>query len=294
MFLNSEYEIIKRAYDSRLKGRSKKVFKIWSICFTSFIALVGILFLFVPKILEKDPFMYIIPIYGGMILVILIIGILVSKYGISEKPTFEYLYPEIYKKINFDEGLFLEYVSYEKIKKTFNKEGGLFNRFANVATKRHIKGYSSNQIEFDIFDTVLTTSSGKSQTVHFNGIYYIIKVNTNSYLQVRTKSSPKLKGVKFDRQKEIEDIRVFTETERQLLNTDYQYINFIKKLLAYDVYKHIELSIIPNEVHLALTYRKHPVRKQKDLTFEKVNWIMSHFKDELNLVESLTSINKIV
>ncbi len=247
----------------------------------------------VPDILKITPFMYLIPIYGGIILAVLIIGILVSKYGISEKPAFEYLYPQVYKKINFDEGLYLEYVSYEKIKQTFNKEGGLFNRFARVATKRHIKGFSSNQIEFDIYDTVLTTSNGKSQTVHFNGVYYIVRVNTNSYLQVRTKSSPKLKGVKFNRQKEIEDIRVFTEDEKQLLNTDYQYINFVKKLLSYEEYKHIELSVIPNEIHLGLTYFKHPTRKQKDLTFEKVNNIMNVFKNELKLAESIASINQI-
>ncbi len=294
MFIKSEFEIIKKAYDIQLKGRSKKVLKVWKICFASFIALLGMLFLIVPGIMKITPFMYLIPIYGGIIIVVLIVGVLISKYGISEKPAFEYVYPEIYKKINFDEGLFLEYTPYEKIKHTFNKEGGLYNRFSRVSTKRHVKGFMSDQIEFDIYDATLTTSNGKSQTVHFNGVYLIVKVNTNSYLQVRTKSSPKLKGIKFNRQKEIEDIKVFTEDEKQLLNTDYQYINFVKKLLSYEEYKHIELSVIPNELHLGLTYIKHPARKQKDLTFEKINNIMNYFKNEIYLVESLANINHII
>ena len=224
MFYQSEFNKISEEYSLRTKTRTKKSVKIWKIIMVVYIVVIAILVFIFRDILNKSPGNIFLFVYGGIGYFGILLGIIISSKYISEKPTFEYLYDEVYQKINSDEGIFLEYLPYEKKKHVFNKIGGLYIRFASVSVRRHVSG-------------------------HFDGIYFIVKTNTNNYFQARTNSSPKLKGQKYTRVKEIEDFKVYTEEGKSLLNNDHQVINYLRQIKADNNLKHVAISFVPGEIH---------------------------------------------
>jgi hypothetical protein len=189
------------------------------------------------------------------------------------------------------EGLFLEYAPYVKDDKTFNKEGGLFTRFANVSVRRRIKGETEEHHRFRIYDCIMTTSSGKNQQTHFDGIYYILEKRQNTQIQVRSNGSPKEKGVKFDRLKEFEEMKVYKKEGESMLNIDHQFINLYNKLAAYNEHKRVYIGVNQDEVHVALWHRKHPAKKMTPFTLEKLNSTTTYFLSEYQLINEIANID---
>ena len=287
MFHSAEFEKINKEYQKIINDKQQNTSKIWMIILLVFIMCVGLVFLIFGNIMEEEPGSFLVPIYGGIIFAVLLGGFLISKNVPSEKPTFNYLFDEVYKKLNLDEQKTLVYTPFQKEKFTFNKIGGLYTRIASVNVKRHVEGYTDSAHKFDIYDCTMVTSNGKSSTVHFNGVYYNIALPTTNYLQVRTSSSPRLKGHKYDRVKEIEDLRVFIDEDTQLLSKDEHIINFVRKIKSQPNIKHVAFGIIPGEVHVGITYKKHPARKQKSLTSNQLDSIYDYFTSELEFIEEV-------
>jgi len=291
MFTSGEFERINIEYKKKQNERRKKLKMIWGILLSITISLILLFIFLFPNQFQNEDTVWILPSYGGMALAVTLIGYLITIKYISEKPFFEYLYPEIYQQLNMNEGLYLQYQSYEKKNKELNVSGGLFTRGASVVSRRHVKGVADNQIRFDVYDTTMTTSSGNSQQIHFDGTYIVIHQDVHTKVQVRSNGSPKLKGIKFDRKEEIEEMRVFKEKETDLNNLDFSYIRFMKDLNEKPQYKRVYLSIVQDEVHIALWHKKHPARKQKAVTLETINNIYNVFYNEYKFIHEVIAID---
>jgi len=291
MFTSSEFDRINKEYKEKQNERRRKLKTIWGVLLGITVFVLLLLIYIFPNQFDNEDTFWIMPTYGGTALATTMIGFLITIKFTSEKPFFEYVYPEIYKKLNMTEELFFEYHGYEKQNREFNTKGGLFTRMASVKSRRHVKGATEDQIQFDIYDCTMTTSSGKSQQTHFDGTYIIIHKQLHSLLQVRTNGSPKMKGIKFDRKEEVDNIRAFKEKEKELSNLDLSYVRFIVRLSEDPQYKRIYFSIVDGEIHLALWHKKHPARKQKTFTVESLNNIYNVFFDEYKLINEMIAID---
>lgn len=291
MFTNEEFEKINEELNQDLNTQSKKIMKVWLFFLLTTIVICGTLLLIFPNMFDDSTTSWILPVYGGIAIVITLLGTLISRTFRSEKPYFNYLFDQVIQKINFVEGLFLEYTPYDKSNREYVKKGGLFTSYATVSNKRHIKGTTNDETPFDIFDTTLMTSNGKSQSIHFDGVYYIIHKNIDTTLQVRSNGTPKLKGVKFEKCKEFENIKVFKKLEENVSNIDYTFINFVVKLLENETYKRVYLSVVEDEIHLAVWFKKHPLRKPKSFDCTILNQIANSFLEEIDLANEIDSIN---
>ena len=285
MYLKSEFDSVYKEYNKMIKERSKKLTKIWTYVFAGFFVVLFGLPL-IPDFLDKGPGWALYIIYGGLIFVGLSIALLVSIFSISEVPAFEYLYKEIYKKINLEEGTFYDYVPFEKEKWEFNKRGGLFSRYCRIKVKRHVSGKSPNENKFDIFDAIFITGNGQNNHVHFSGIYLITKYKNPSLFQVRSHSKPSRKGVKYNRVEEYNDFRVFVEEGKNMTNTEHKYIDVVNRLKRNLHAKKIYLSLTEDEIHFAYV-PKEQIRKQYNITVEKMNQLYTIFLDEISIIDEL-------
>jgi hypothetical protein len=292
MYHQSEIERLKPEFDIQQKARQKSLKKIWGILLLFSLVVCATMIVIFPNQFDNGETAWILPTYGGMFVISFLGGFLVSFNLKSEKPFFTFLYKEMYKKINLDEGLFLEYDSYSKINKDFNIDGGLFTRNAKPTVKRHLKGVSKEENQFNIYDCTLTTSNGNSQTTHFNGVYISIDKQLNTSIQVRTNGSPKRKGIKYDKVEEITDFKVYKEQTEHMTNLDYSLVQFMTRLKQDFMYKKIYLSVNNNKISLALWYKKHPARKMSAVNMTQMNEVYRYFLSELELIDTLDSIGQ--
>ncbi len=291
MFTISEYEHIKKEFDIEMKAQSKKIRRLWgSIFIVSLLVSVGFIFLF-PNQFKNSGTLWILPTYGGLAVLTGLIGYLISVKYVSEKPFFNVLFKRIYEKINLSLGLFLDYKAYEKkVGKEFNKNGGLFTGMCSVKVRRHVSGYTKNQTKFDIYDCIMTTSNGKSQQTHFDGTYYIVHRSLNTIVQARTKGSPRIKGKKLFRRKEVTNLKYYTESDQMIDSKDRQIMEFYEKVIIDPNIKSVYMGTNRDEVHLAVWYRKHPARKNKNVSINVLNAYKDTFEAELNVLEDINNI----
>ena len=290
MFTMSEYGRINDEFTRLQNERKSTLKKVWG---TILLLVIGIIVLFIalfPNQFSYGETAWILPTYGGMGLVVALIGFLVSMSFMSEKPFMEYLYDQVINKINMDEGLFLDYKAYDKEVEKFNKTGGLFTKYASVKVRRHIKGATEEHHSFNIYDCTMTTSNGKNQQTHFDGMYFVLNKRISSTLQVRANGSPKLKGVKFKRFPEFEHMKVYKEEGHEITNLDQQFLGYAERLSQRIEYKRVYLAIVDGEIHLALWYRKHPTRKHKGISMEMLNKAYEHFLGEYKMIGELANI----
>jgi len=291
MYLSSESEVVCSEYKKIVKAKSKKLTKIWSYIFVGYL-LVMLSILLITNFLEKNEILKMAYfLYGGVIFVGISIALLVSIFSISEAPAFNYLYKEIYEKINQDSGTFYNYISLEKGKLEFNKNGGLFPKYCQTMIKRHISGMSPNNNGFDVFDVTLVSGSGNSRQVHFSGMYFFTKFSSVYHSQIRSHSKPHLKGIKYIRDDSIDEYRVYVEENRSITNREYKYIELLEKLKRDFKAKKIYLSITLNEIHFAYLPLVH-IRKQTDLDIDKMNAIYKSFIDEIKIIDELVEASE--
>lgn len=292
MFTSDEFKSVNREFLYKQAERKQKIIKIWGYLLAITIVVILIIIAVFPNQFKSSETVWILPTYGGMLLLTTLVAFLVSFKYLSEKPFFEYLYSEIYKHINKTEHLNIEYKAYDKDDITFNKAGGLFTSFASVKVKRHIKGETKEYKSFNIYDCMMTTSNGKSQQVHFDGVYLVLEKQANTTIQIRSNGAPKLKGLKFDKQDENEILKIFKEKGDYTTDIDKAYINFMNELSKKAEYRRVYMSIVDKEIHLALWYKKHPARKQKDISVDSINKSLNYFMSEYQLINDIAAINK--
>lgn len=287
MFTSYEFEKINQEYNRLIKEKKSKAFKIWTPVFLISIMLVLII-IFLTDWFESEPGQILIPVYGSIAVIGSLIGVLVSKFGISQKPAFNYLYKEIYNKINADSGKDIKYYPFEKTDNDFVEKGGLFSRYSRVRTNRHVIG-NFEGTEYHILDCMLITGSGKNQTVHLNGIYYYFKEKSNSLLQVRSNGRPHYKGHKFEKIDSSDLFKVYVEEGKTIQGNDRQYIHNLSEIMHRLNAKKVYFSKTISEMHFAYVPKKH-IRRQKDLTLQRLNELYSFFEDEEVVVKELMTV----
>jgi hypothetical protein len=291
MFTVDEYNRIQKEFDHRQMKRKSKLLKIWGFFLSVVVvAIISLIFIF-PKQFDNQDTVWILPTYGGIFLFGTLTGFIVSLKYASEKPFFDYLYDVIIDKINQYEGLFLKYTAYDKSSRNFNKNGGLFAPSASATVKRHIEGMTSDQHEFHIYDTMLTTSTGNGQQTHFDGVYFVLNKSVKTTLQVRSNGKPRVKGHKYVKVDTQNELKVYKEIEQYMNSYDYKYLNFIEKINQNLDVKRVYFSSINQQLHLAVWYKKNPTRKQKSISFETLNKLSQYFLSELKLMEDLLEVD---
>ncbi len=291
MYSSSQVEILNEQFKKEQLGRRKQLKKIWFFFLGLTIIICLILYLIFPNQFFDGSTAWIMPVYGGLAFLTTLIGYLISHNYNSEKPFFNYLYKEMYQKINLDQGLYLEYESYNKTEKTFNKEDGLFTSFANVNIRRFVKGYTLEQYTYKTYDCELTTSSGNNRQVHFNGIYFSIEKPLNTTIQIRSNGSPKIKGVKLSRLPEFTEFKVYKEADSSMSNLDHQLLRFASNLNQDPNIKKMYLGVYNNRLNLAVWYRKYNCRKHSKINIDVLNNAYNYFMSELDLITQLNQIN---
>ena len=281
MYMHSECEAVCKEYSKMVKNRSRRATKIWGYIFVGYLFIM-ITLLFVPNLLDSDDAIELYVILGGFAFVGLTIALGLSVFMISEIPAFEYLYREIYTKLNQERGTFYKYEAFEKDKFEFNKRGGIFPRLCQIEAKRHVTGTTSAKNEFDIFDVNCVTGTGKHRHEHFRGIYFIVKQKNSSLFQVRSDSRPHLKGVKFMRIKDTSNFKVYLDATKHMSNTEYKYIETVTRLKRNLKAKKVYLSITSDEIHFGYV-PKVQIRKQYDLSVKRLNALYPQAKRHLIL-----------
>ena len=291
MFTIGEFERINSEYKTEQSSRRQMLVKVWGILLSIVIFVIVMFIVIFPNQFKNEGTIWILPTYGGIAFLITLIGFLISTKYQSEKPVFEFIFEEVIQKINMYEGLFLDYKAYDKEDRGFNKVGGLFTGFATVRVKRNISGDTEEHHHFNIYDCSITTSSGNSQQTHFSGVYFVLNRQLNTSIQIRTNGSPKLKGVKFDRQEGFEGLRVYKEREQSMTNIDHTLLSFMNKLSENEEYKRIFLSVVDGQIHLGLWYKKNPLGKEKVMTIEVLNRLATYFMSEYQMINDLSAID---
>lgn len=283
MFTTSEYEHIKEEYTSILDSKSKKM-KVASIRVLVIYIVIFLFALIFGGILEPSKGIE-IPIIGSIIFVALIILFLVSYLYKSSKPFYELIIKKIVEKINNNLDINVRLIDIVKTKYDFNLRGGLFTRFCSTKVRMHLQGNSISGKHFDMYETILVTSNGKSQSIHFNGIYIVTQSNESFYQQIRTNGSPHLKGVSYNLIEKIDGYKNYISNESEMIGVNYQYVNLFKNLHDSLEYKKAYMSIIEKEVHFAV----HPVTlyKYKKLSFEDLDKAYEEIKSLIELVDKL-------
>ena len=176
-------------------------------------------------------------------LTIVAISIVVKNTVVQSTMKNKYLNQEVIRYYNFEQEQNAHYYPKYKSGSDFNKEMGLFTRFSSVSNKYMIKFDE----ETKILHTTIQTNNGKSNQVHFQGIYVIFEYPLHTTFQVRTNGKPHLKGQSFQRGLE-EDIKVFHIEHNHNINLNYRAI-----LQRLENYKKIYIASNQKEVHIAFT-----------------------------------------
>jgi len=289
MYIASECESVCVEYSKMVKARTKKISTIWSYVFLGFLVVMIVLPM-IPDFLDKEPGWVLYIVYGGLVFIGLSIALIISIFSISDKPAFEYLYRMVYDKINQERDTYYKYEYFEKEDFKFNSRGGIFSRFCRYKIRRHISGTSPEGNKFDIYDVTLITGSGKNQRTHFSGMYYVTRQSNNTNFQLRTNGKPHLKGVKFERFNDFTNIRVFIDEGKNMTNVEHKYMSTVDRLTRNLGAKKIYLSLTEDEVHLAAVPKVH-IRKQYNLSIDKMNKIYNDFLDEIKVIDDLAGSN---
>lgn len=283
MFSISEFEYILNEY-KEIHYEKMKNHKKLSVLLTILLVLV-VFSLYGLGIQKEDPFDFLIPMYSGISLFLLLIYLSFSFGTGSSKAFYEFAVKKVIDKLNLNMDLGLQYSSNKKTDFSFNKKGGIFSRHCRSRVRMHIYGTSPHGVYFDLFELTLTTGSGNSQKTHLNGIYIVLENNLNTYQQVRTHGKPHLKGTEYTKLEEGYEYHVYLKEGLSQSSTNEGYINAFTRLMDGLEKQKGYLSVIENETHFAL----HPIKlyKYRKLSLDNLNIVYDKIKELIELVDKL-------
>lgn len=280
------YEEIKNEYNKLLKERRGKVSKVWTILIVIYLVIMAIILLIFPDLMNNESGRIFYIIYGSIVGFVVLLGLIISLAVKSEKPFFNYVLKEIIQRINREEETYIEYISYPKKQEQVNKSGGLFTRGCYMDVKSLIKGKTDAGNSYSIYNTRLYSSDGKNQYQHFNGIYIAIDYSNNKLFQIRSHSKPKLKGTKFKRINEENELKIFVEDTETTGYIDEKYIRLVSNLKDKLNAKKIYLSGVNNKIHFAYE-NADKIKKPKVLSLEVLNDLHSEVRKEISIVNQI-------
>jgi len=291
MFSESEIIEINKEFNIRQTKLRHRNIKVWSIVLLVIIAVVVTLALLLQSVLVDAELGWIIPTYGSLLIVGATVGIFVSFFYKSKVPFNKYILPTIYRKINLNEGTDYECNSTSSVV-PFNRTGEIFSIYVSTTIRRHVKGTTTDSIPMDIYDARLYTSNNNSTHTYFDGIYYVLHRDFNSTLQVRTEGKPRVKGTKFYRIEKYKDFEVYKPEGETVSSLDEEFIAYFDQLLKSTQVKSLFLSVVRNEVHLALWTINPQGRDCKEITKSSLEALYNYYVNEPKILDDLAdSIN---
>jgi len=271
-------------YQRQLAQKKAKTLNILKI-----IGSISVLLLVVFRILTKysDVFTILFYIELGLSILVAILGFVVQKTFSDTKLFYEFLYPEIVNAAGGEMNLPIEYQNMIK-GSDFVKKVGLFTGIATYTTRYKFSFPTESNSKITIYDTNIVTRSDKSTYVHFDGSYYVYEKQIDNAFQLRSNTSPKLKGTKFEKIKNRQDIKEYIEKfSRDHIDEKY-YIafDFIKELFPKTK---VYIGGNNSELHIAI-WRDTKFKKLNDITDDKYQLIKQDIISRIQLAYKLDEI----
>lgn len=208
---------------------------------------------------------------GGLLFVI-------GGSSASTKIIYKEMLPNIAKELTFESDITLK-PNYKD--KHFTEAGGLFSGYNTT----HIR-YSVSHPNFKFGHIILAHSNGKSQTVDFDGLYYVFPL-VSDQVQIRTNGKPHKKGVKYYRHEQVE-LRYYSTSEMGYV--DQSMISLFEHIKREYQPKKLYLATTGTELHIAVTGKVSKFPKFKTVTYKEWQLTKDWLKRQLDLGLDLLSI----
>ncbi|MGE4319951.1 MAG: hypothetical protein AB7E61_00715 [Acholeplasmataceae bacterium] len=297
MFTENEYKVINNNYLEIEKQRKKKIGVIifYAILIT---VLLGVGQYILNQLMDEQNDAYIV-IYFFLLFSMIITGLVavIALIAYISKMTmgtfYSYIFLEVIEHMNQHEGLFYKYSNEKEKHKELApliEPGHLFPH-GGITSRYHISGFTKVQHPFDLFDLSIVTNSGQSSTTHFDGIYFKMHTELNTEVQIRNLSKPRVKGLKFDVVRQDEKVKVF-KPENQHMNEEDERLYVLMKPFYQDMrIRYAFLSVVNHELHLAIWYKKHPLRRFKTFDINQLNEILNSFNHLFEIMNQFDELN---
>ncbi len=287
-FSGINYDAVIKQYSEQVEKNKATVKKYFGIAIIVFWAVMAMIITQIPSItVSKDSlkaYIFISVFVSGIIA----IGYIINNFMAAEKPFHNLIIKEMVDYVNFKNNSMLKYISYPKKQKSVNREGGLFARFAKVRVKDKIDGMTENYTKFTWYNMKLSVSTGKSQKTVFNGMYYVIDSQLGKIFQVRTHSSPRLKGVKFIRIKKENSLKVYLSKDDETKFIDERVIKLVGDMKINLKAKKIYLSSLGDRIHFAYENNE-KFKRPKYIDSEALDGIVDKINEIVEVAEEMSS-----
>ena len=290
MYSNYEATALIAKFNEKASENSRKTRKILAIVIISLSAVIAAVLVSVDLMEHGD---IVIPLMGfvGIVVIALIAFFFLSKIIAKSKLTNGFLFPEIYRKINDDLSLSLNYDNIKKTDNQFVYEGSIFPKACTVYVYRRVFGNTESLNKFYLFDCSLITGGGQYQQIHHNGIYLFFKIQSDSVLQLRTHGRPQTKKHKFVKVLAENEFSVFKADNDRPTNFERALIQKAKELKFRLNAKRLYLNLSEGVLHFAYQ-SKNIKRAQIKIDPTTLNEIYQSFTSELRLVDEFVNLTE--
>lgn len=274
------YQIMERINDKKIELK-KQYYKNRNIIIVILSLIIGTISFFVYN--SNTSFLIIVPLFIGVGL--LAMSLIITEVVLQSKLGGIYLNNEVINVYNMEQDENFIYTPKPKLKPEYNKEMGLFTRYATANNLFQVTGYI-NGVPFDVKSLQLMVSTGNSSQVVFSGFYIILPIAGEKMFQLRTNGKPSLKKTKFK--------KISTDSKRTyVLEEDNgrvkdKYIRLFEMLEREYDYKKIYIGSNEREIHIGLT----PIKKQKypkNLSGESFNTYYEKFVEIFKVINEITT-----
>jgi len=245
------YDLIINDYNNRYKHVTIKSIRLWLVILAFYIAIVASLMILVPRNAYPKDLYTVSRFFYVLLLIALIVGFSTSMYFGHLKVFNTFVIHEMIDYFNLKSNLSLVHDAYPKKQDFVNRKGGLFTRLARTKVTNKISGATANNHVFSYYNMKLTVSNGKSQVTVFKGMYFVIDIPLAYQFQLRTHSSPKLKGYNFQRVDKDNPVKVYVLKDDDAYDRQNPFIFMISEIKQDIVAKKLYLSAVANQIHFA-------------------------------------------
>lgn len=282
----SDYTTYDQVIDSinelrdRIEQKAKKQFLVsYTIIFISVIILSFVLYAtgldwYIP-----------LSIIGSTIFLMVVLYV-IAAYTRNNKLKNEHLNKEVIKLYNSMHETNYDYDAHPTIDKTFNQEMGLFTRHASIKSNFIITADPETSTNYTINHCQMTTSNGKTTTVHFSGYYARIPTSNIDRQQIRSKGKAHLKGIKMIRLEDYEDC-IYVPDDQSVLHPDATLYSIFQRIQReFDVSSCYVASDM-KEVAIAISL-KETLKLPKELDYNTLQEYTKPLYSILEFIEEAT------
>jgi len=237
---------------------------------------------------QSDVFMIIFFVFLGILGVTIMILLLFMFLPFSnQKLLYDTVCKEVIKDINYNEDISIECETLTK-NKDYIADGGLFTKYASVQNKYQLQFLNREGHQVSMADTTIITSSDKSTTIHFDGTYFVFKIDNRNIFQLRANSSPKLSKTRFNKISTWDDVKEYVEEDgNQSISTRYYTLyDFLKGEFPN---QKVYIGGVEKEIHVAIWLDKKRVKYPK-LSADDIETIRGQLMGKIKLSEEIYNI----